>query len=143
MDIDRVARMEHFAFDTPLSLRALCARVRDAFGLPGFQFGQENETEWGWAEIDGIEYNVSRPYAPGTLHTWDDTVPERCTAALTLCLAGEHPRVSNEAWILEELVTSVGQHLSRAVATTVYHHRSWLGVARNVPRTQHFTAPRP
>jgi hypothetical protein len=130
MEQSRVGRLEHFALQTQLSLKALCARIQDEFALPEFQFGCENETEWGWSELDGIEYNVSRPYQSKTLRSWDSSVPEGCNVGISIMLAKEHPRCNDSDWILESLVPAVGKRLNKALATAIHHHRSWLGVGR-------------
>jgi hypothetical protein len=126
MEDDRIARMEHFAFETQLSLEDLCARIRNEFGLPEFQFDHENETQWGWSELDRIEYNISRPYDARTLRRWDSTVPAGCNVGITLIVAKDHPRCHDLAWI-QELVRTVGERLGRAL-TAIHHHRTWLAV---------------
>jgi hypothetical protein len=126
MEPERVARMEHFALETTLSLQTLCARIRDEFALPEFQLDCENETEWGWSELDGIEYNVSRPYELRTLRSWDSSVPEGCNVGITLLLAKSHPHHDDSNWIAESLVPVVATRLQRALATAIHHHRSWL-----------------
>jgi hypothetical protein len=125
MEPSRIARMEHFALATELSLKTLCARLRDALALPEFQFDDENETEWGWSELDGIEYNVSRPYESQTLRRWDGSVPEGCNVGITVMVAKSHPRSDERDWIVASLVPAMAARLQEALATVVHHHRSW------------------
>jgi hypothetical protein len=125
MEEGRIARMEHFALATDRPLKTLCAQLRDALLLPEFQFDRENETEWGWSELDGIEYNVSRPYEAQTLRGWDGSVPEGCNVGITIMLAKSHPRSDDRDWVLASLVPAVAKRLQEALVTVVHHHRSW------------------
>ena len=63
--------MEHLALDCSLALPELCAAVARALLLPEMRLDFENDTEWGSCEVDGIGYNVSRPYRRDTLRSWD------------------------------------------------------------------------
>lgn len=114
MDSEHALRMEHFALETTLSLEVLCARLRDALSLPPFEFDYENKTEWGLVEVDGIEYNVSVPYAAGTLREWDPSVPDGCNVGIVL-LFGRADSRSIASWV---------DTLTRALALPVQHHRS-------------------
>lgn len=58
--------MERLAFRAELSLEELCEMARIALELPRFRFDNENETEWGIAVKEGVEYNISRPCEEGT-----------------------------------------------------------------------------
>jgi hypothetical protein len=138
MDPSRVARMEHLALETRLALTTLCERVRQEFALPEFQFDHENDTEWGWSELDAIEYNVSRPYRRETLGGWDSSVPAGCNVAICLTLSTAHPRCDDEEWILGSLVASVGSRLHDVMGAPVHHHRTWLK-AGNVSRSTVFS----
>ncbi|MBB6049226.1 hypothetical protein [Armatimonas rosea] len=123
--------MEHLAFRTEFPLEELCEIARTALELPPFRYDNENETEWGIAVKEGVEYNLSRPYEEGTLQHWDATVPPGCNFGMTLLI----PYTSAlPPETVAPLVAFVGQTLSRSLNTTVWHHRRWLGAGRNVPQ---------
>ena len=82
--MDNVAWHEHLAFHAELDLEPLCGVIRAALDLPPFEFGSENETEWGLCVLDRVEYNVSMPYEDGTLQAWDDTVPDGCNVGIRM-----------------------------------------------------------
>ena len=126
MEDSRIARMEHFALETELSLKALCASIREELALPAFHFDGENETEWGWSELDGIEYNVSRPYESTTLREWDPSVPTGCNVGITIEISNTHPRCDDADWIHETFIPVVTRRLHKALATPIHHHRTWL-----------------
>lgn len=137
--------MEHLTLSTPMDIDETCACVRDALGLPPMLMDAENETSWGWVVVDGIEYNVSRPYEPGTLQRWDDTVPPGCDVGITVIFKPDHPRLADlaalERWIATDLIPDVARKLAAAFGTSVHYHRTWLGPGQNVPRVKVFPAP--
>lgn len=130
--------MEHLALKSPLSLRSFCDRVRSILGLPEFCFDFENETEWGTATEDCIEYNVSRPYKVGTLQKWDRTVPTGCNFGISLTVCDDHPHANESEWAPEHLVSAVAQKLATSFGLPVYYHRTWRGPGNNVQRNQIF-----
>jgi hypothetical protein len=138
MSADGTRVMEHLATACPLSLRDLCDAMQSHFGLPAFEFDAENETEWGSAVREGIEYNVSRPYEPGTLQQWDDSVPAGCNFGITLALSNGCPPHQDAQWSLNTLTPDIGQRLADLVQSPVCHHRTWLGVGQNVARHRVF-----
>jgi hypothetical protein len=134
MGVDRVQLMEHLAAKSPLSLHEFCELVQRLFGLPDFVYDFENETEWGAAESDGVGYNVSRPFEPGTLQEWDSSVPAGCNFGLTLEVFRDGPRAAGAGRTSEELVRQIGQSLADGLGSRVYHHRTWVGAGQNVTR---------
>src|SRR5678815_1967564 len=76
--------MDHIAFASESTLEHICTVTQRALDLPDFKFDSENETEWGISEKARIEYNISRPYEPETLRSWDSTVPDGCNVGLAL-----------------------------------------------------------
>jgi hypothetical protein len=124
MDHARIARLEHLALQSPLSLQQVCAAIGAALRLPAMHFDCENETEWGLCEMDGIEYSVSRPYRSQTLREWDATVPPGCNVGISLMISKQHPRADDGAWINESLVPSVCARIAEALGCVVHHHRS-------------------
>jgi hypothetical protein len=135
---ENVAVMEHLSLQSCLPLRDFCAKFRSVLRLPAFQFGSENETEWGLTEFNDVEYNVSKPYKAGTLREWDNTVPSGCNFGISLVLLVSHKLPTHE-WALEHLVVPVGCSLANEFSTTVYFHRTWLGPGRNIARNTHFS----
>lgn len=87
----RTQLAEHFAFWSPLSLTQLCRLVGERLQLPEFTFDFENETEWGIASRDGLEYNMSSPYEDGTLQKWDSSVPAGCNIGLMVSVPADAP----------------------------------------------------
>ncbi len=138
MDFSQIRVMEHLAIDCPLSLRDFCDAMQQRFELPDFEFDAENETEWGLVEHEGIEYNVSRPFEVGTLQSWDQSVPEGCNVGVSLLVSQECPPTQDVEWGSATLVPHVAEGLADLFGSTVYHHRSWLGVGENVIRTKVF-----
>jgi hypothetical protein len=133
--------MEHLALRAELPLEVFCARFRLALNLPYFQFDCENETAWGQTVVDHVEYNVSKPYEEGTLQEWDETVPAGCNFGILLQLFAGHAHPTHE-WAWEHLVKPIAQTVADEFCTTVYHHRTWLGVGKNV-RREWRVEPRP
>jgi hypothetical protein len=122
--MEDVARHEHLAFHSDLDLEPLCEAIRAVLGLPPFEFGSENDTEWGLVVQDGVEYNVSKPYEDGTLQEWDDTVPGWCNVGLTLLVSKQHPRAGDPDWSVVVLVRSVGERLAAGLGGPIAHHRT-------------------
>ena len=130
--------MEHLAVDCPLSLQEFCSAMQQRLALSKFEFDFETETEWGLIESKGIEYNVSRSYERGTLQEWDDTVPVGCNFAITLAVSEECSPEQNLEWSSVEFVPNIGQMLAELFDTPVYHHRTWLGVGKNLKQKKAF-----
>lgn len=101
------------------------------------RFDAENETEWGGAEQEEVEYNVSRPFETETLREWDNTVPPGCNFGISLALLRPHKLPTHE-WALEHLVTPVARTVANEFSTTVYFHRTWFGPGQNVARQDCF-----
>jgi hypothetical protein len=108
------------------------------FCLPDFEYDSENETEWGLVNHGGIEYNVSRPYKRATLKEWDGSVPAGCNVGVTLTVFKDRPPGQDTDWSSTELVERVGQGLADLLQRRVYHHRTWLGVDKNVTHKRVF-----
>jgi hypothetical protein len=115
MTIDRINRtllMEHLALSSELDLQAFCGRLQKILDLPVFIYDHENRTEWGFIEVENIEYNVSRPYEPGTLREWDGTVPLGCNFGISLILYREPPHSHSHEWAFNNLVVPIGQKIA-------------------------------
>ena len=138
--IDRIAVTEHLALHSMLALHPFCERVRQVLCLPAFLFDCENMTEWGSVEVDGIEYNVSRPYEVGTLQKWDDTVPPECNFGISLIVCRDHELADSQDSIYSCLVKPVGERLANEFAVPVHYHRTWYGPGNNVARSERFHA---
>ena len=135
MEFDQIRFMEHLALDCRLSLHNFCEAMQRRFELPTFEFDAENETAWGLVEHKGIEYNVSRPYKRGTLHEWDDSVPEDCNFGVILMVSRECPPSQNPDWSLADLVPNISQGLANLFRCRVYHHRTRINGSSDVLRT--------
>lgn len=131
MESQSIQVSEHFAFFSPLPLKALCEAVRARLGLPEFD-GSEDATEWGISEDDGLEYNISRPFADGTLQAWDRSVPAGCNVGLALSVSRTHSKWTDGGCISEDFVLSVAQAVANLLGVPVHHHRTWLGPGRNI-----------
>jgi hypothetical protein len=140
--VDHTRLAEHFAFWSSLSLAELCNVVRDHFHLPEFEYGSENETEWGLVLRDGLEYNISCPYEDGTLQEWDSSVPPDCNVGFTLSVSMHTAEPRDAKQSAAELVPRIGQVLADLFAQPVCHHRTWLGPGKNITRMRVFQ-PRP
>ncbi|HEX8914711.1 MAG TPA: hypothetical protein VF796_20335 [Humisphaera sp.] len=127
MEFERVAFMEHFSFRSDLDLNEACGRLSRRLGLPPFEFDCENDTEWGLVEVDGVEVNVSRPYAEGKLQEWIDTTPPGCNFGVILIVAQGHPIYPDHERAMGDLVPTYAQRIADAMCATVFHHRLWLG----------------
>lgn len=91
-----------------------------------------------------IEEACSRPYEPGTLQRWDDTVPAGCDVGITVMFKPDHPQLADpdalERWIATNLLPDIARKVAAAFGTSVYYHRTWLGPGHNVPRSRVFPA---
>jgi hypothetical protein len=132
--LSRIAFSEHLAVKCELDLQDFCVRLQTALSLPEFKYDAENATEWGLVEVENVEYNVSRPYDPGTLHDWDESVPPGCNFGISLMVYREHAHADNQEWSYGNLVAPVGQIISNEFGIDVHYHRTWLGVGQNVER---------
>ena len=130
--------MEHLSLRSPFALRDFCDHIREILGLPEFSFDFENETEWGAATADSIEYNVSRPYKAGTLQEWDHTVPAGCNFGISLTACNDHPHAGDHEWAAKHLVAPVAQKLANRLGVPIYYHRTWCAPGNNIPRNQAF-----
>src|SRR5262245_15465740 len=128
--VANTAIAEHLALQSSLSLRDFCARIRSLLRLPAFCLDAENETEWGFSELNDVEYNVSSPCEMDSLRKWDDTVPYGCNFGISLILLRSH-RLPAHEWALENLVVPVARSLANEFSTTIYFHRTWLGSGQN------------
>jgi hypothetical protein len=113
MNHEDIQFMEHMAIKSMLSLDAFCEVAQKALGLPKFEYDAENETEWGIAVKDGVEYNISRPYKAETLRTWDPTVPHGCNFGLILIFPKD---LATTIQASAALVEHVGRTLPRLLA---------------------------
>lgn len=138
MHISRIRFMEHLAVETPISLEEFCNLMRRELALPEFKFDSEDETEWCCVEHRGIEFNISRPYSPGTLQDWDDSVPPNANFGVSLMVSTDCPRSQDLTWASAELVPEVARRLAQSLGRTVHHHRTWLGVGENLYPSQTF-----
>jgi hypothetical protein len=135
MDFQDIQQMDHLAISSPLSLTDCCSIAQNALHLPPFELDSENESEWGIAVKDGIEYNISRPYEAETLRDWDPTVPEGFNIGVTLMFSEDSTWSANA---FDAMAEQVGRTLASAFGTTVVHHRTWLEAGNNVPRNRAF-----
>jgi len=135
---NQTALMEHLAVAVPISLREFCDRCRQVLNLPEFTYDSENETEWGIAQMQDSEFNVSRPFELGTLQEWDDTVPEGCNFGVSLILYDSHPHANDHDWALDHLVAPAAQKIANVFSIPVHYHRTWFGPGNNVSRSSAF-----
>ncbi len=135
-DAERTSLMENLAFHSPLSLRDCCEGLRRTLDLPEFFFDCENETEWGLVEVDGLEYNVSRPYKKGTLQSWNNSTPPDCNFGMILIFYRDHDHAGDHEWAEEHVVLPVSQAIADALDTPVHYHQTWFGVGNTVNRNQ-------
>lgn len=129
---------QHLAVQSTLSLKDFCSKFQKILALPDFEFGYENETEWGLVLFEGIEFNVSRPFEEGTLQLWDETVPKGCNFGIALSVTKNCPQKQNVERGLTELVPNIGQKLADHFDSSVYHHRTWLEVGKNLAQEKVF-----
>src|SRR5512138_921385 len=132
--LSRASITEHLAVECELNLQDFCTRLQTALGLPEFNFDGENLTEWGSVEVGYVEYNVSRPYDPGMLQKWDQTLPPGCNFGISLIVYREHPRAGDQQWSFNKLVTPIGQIIADEFDIDVHYHRTGLGAGQNVEK---------
>jgi len=138
MQLNRISIIESLAINCSLSLKQFCKAMQKHFGLPDFNFDFENETEWGCVEVNGIEYNISRPYKAEILREWDETVPQGCNFSVSLEVSQEFLKGKESKSELSDLLIRIGQGVADLFNRDVYYHRTWLGVGNNVTRNQIF-----
>jgi hypothetical protein len=130
--------IEHLALEIPISLRAFCECCRKILDLPDFTYDSDNETEWGIAQLQDCEFNVSRPYELGTLQEWDDSVPDGCNTGISLIVDDSHPHGHDHHWAFSHLVAPHAQRLANEFNILVHFHRTWFGPGNNVARSTSF-----
>lgn len=128
--MDEVKLMEHLAVKSNLSLIEFCEKFISILGLPKMKFDAENETEWASVEVEGIEYNVSRPYEKGTLQQWDDSVPSDCNFGISLIFKSKETKQIES----NRFAKQVSKLLAEGMKTDIYFHRTWLGPGKNEVR---------
>jgi hypothetical protein len=134
MKDEEIRFIENLCTTSTLSLEEFCDKLSKELALPDFEYDAENETEWGWVEIDHIEINVSRPYESGKLQDWDESAPPDCNFGISLVVANNAPTAWNSMWSLEELVPKFAQRIANVIDKSVYHHRTWLAPGDNIRR---------
>jgi len=155
METKRIRFMEHLAVAAPASLRDFCHILRREYALPAFCFDglhsaslhvalfslDHEQSECGFVEKDGIEYNITRypsqPFTPEILQIRDTTVPDECNFGIALVVSNECPEEANVAWGASELVPRVAQKLANVLGQEVHHHRTSLA-RETIVRTQSF-----
>ena len=131
MDTDVIRRLERICLKSDLDLTGFGEKFQNVLTIPEMEYAHENETEWLEIDLDGINYNISRPYEEGTLQEWDDTTPEGCNFGIVLSIHKDHPSVLDNTWV-ENMVATICKQLATTFNTTVYHHRSFIfGVNKN------------
>lgn len=133
---DKIIRiLEYVTLQCELDLKAFCEKFIKVLGLPQMSFDFENETEWGEVNYEHIHYNVSKPYAVGTLKEWDNTVPYDCNFGVSFGVMNGHTFAENETWIFENIVQKISERLADEFNTTVYYHRTHLvSECKNISR---------
>ena len=124
MDIKATKRLEHICLKSDLDLLTFGEKFRIALSLPTFEHDYENENEWLTVDLDGLNYNVSKPYEEGTLQEWDDTTPEGCNIGIVISIHKDHSFVLDNAWV-DNFVANFCRLLTKTFNTTVYHHRTF------------------
>jgi hypothetical protein len=124
MDIQVIKRLEHITLKYPVDLLTFGAKFQKTFALPPMKHDFENESEWLEVDLDGINYNVSKPYQEGTLQEWDDTTPEGCNLGIVLSIHKDHPFVHDNMWV-DNMVANVCGQIAKVFDTVVYHHRTF------------------
>jgi len=124
MNIQEIKRLEHITLKSDLDLLTFGEKFQKALTLPAMARDYENETEWLEIDHHGINYNISRPYNPGTLQEWDDTTPEGCNFGIVLGIHNDHPHVLNNTWV-DNMVANICRQLAKTFNTHVYHHRTF------------------
>jgi hypothetical protein len=91
-----------------------------ALGCSPFEFGAENETQWGDATLGEVSLNVSRPYEDGTLREWDSSVPEGFDVGISIRGA--------------DSVAVLARAIAKALGARVVHHRTWIAPGQSTDR---------
>ncbi|MEM6799808.1 MAG: hypothetical protein AAF696_00310 [Bacteroidota bacterium] len=120
--------MEHLALYSPLGLEEFCHRLQMALDFPVFTFDVENENQWGEAEKEGLRINVSRPFEPGTLQSWDESVADGCNFGIILIKTGLEAKE----------IEAIGTLLAQEFHTSVFYHRSYIAPGKNIVRNKEF-----
>ena len=113
-------RTEHLAVRSDLGLEDVCAKLVAALGCSPFEFGAENETQWGDATLGEVSLNVSRPYEDGTLREWDSSVPEGFDVGISIRGA--------------DSVAVLARAIAKALGARVVHHRTWIAPGQSTDR---------
>ena len=125
MDTDDIKRLERVCLKSDLNLPGFGEKFQNVLAVPKMEYDNESEAEWLEIDVDGFNYNISRPYKVGTLQEWDDTTPEGCNFGIDISIHKDHPSVLDNTWV-EDRVATVCKQLATAFNTTVYHHRSFI-----------------
>ena len=124
MDMKSTKRFEHICLRSNLDLKSFGEQFQKVLAIPKMEYDFENETEWLTVDVNGFNYNISRPYEEGTLQQWDDTTPNDCNFGIVFSIHKDHPYVLDNIWV-DNMVADMCQQLARTFNTTVYHHRSF------------------
>ena len=116
--------MEHLATYSTSNLKDFCSRLKIILDIPDFVYDYENETEWGESKKGNLTINVSKPFEIGTLQEWDDTVPDKCNFGISM---------TKENIDLNE-IRRIGQLIADEFRTSVYYHRTWIELGKNIKR---------
>jgi len=141
MKDEEIRLMENLCLGSALSLEDLCHKLSKSFGLPRFEFDAENESEWGWVQVENIEINVSRPLESGTLQDWDASTPEDCNFSILLIVSNSAPVIWDVKWSLKEFVPEFAQRIANVIGSDVYHHRTWRAPGENIQRNRIYNSP--
>lgn len=139
MKDEEIRFMECLSMKANLTLEDFCEKLSKDMDLPRFEYDAENESEWGWVQIDNIEINVSRPYELGKLQEWDDTTPENCNFGILLVVSNSAPLAWNLEWSYEVLVPEYAQRIANVIGSNVYYHRTWAATGKNIRRNLVYT----
>ncbi|MES2566277.1 MAG: hypothetical protein V4565_05390 [Bacteroidota bacterium] len=124
MDIKETKRLEHICLKSDLDLKSFGDKFQTVLSLPTMEHDFENETEWLTVDLDGINYNISKPYEEGTLQEWDDETPEGCNIGIVLSIHKDHTYVLDNSWV-DKMVANVCGQLAKTFNTIIYHHRTF------------------
>lgn len=103
--------LEHLAVRTDLDLEDVCEKLEASLGCTPFEFGAENENQWGEATRGRVCFNVSRPYEAGKLREWDASVPEGFEVGISIDGA--------------DSIAAIARSIANALGARVVHHRTW------------------
>lgn len=124
MDIKATKRLEHICLKSDLDLQTFGEKFVIELSLPKMEYDHENETEWLTVDVNGLNYNISKPYKEGTLQEWDETTPDGCNFGIVLSIHKDHPSVLDNSWV-NKTVANICERLAKTFNTTVYHHRTF------------------